>query len=191
MNMRKVLPLVVLTIVALATVRVWSAPQVSRTPDSKEVSDLLSQARTQAVQLKGDASDMESFTHSPNLSWDTRAHEIMTIRDDVNEMGKTVAKLNNAQAEASPWQKTAIGRINPILQELADNVGATINHLDAERGQYLNTPEHQEYLKTNAELAAKMSTLVSDFVDYGQTREKFQTLSRKLELSERGGRPRS
>lgn len=190
MNIRKVLPLFVLTIAALTTIRVWSAPQGGRTPDSKEVSDLLSQARTQAAQLNRDASDMESFTHS-NVGWQTHAYEIMMIRDNVNAMGKTVAKLNEAQTEASPWQKTAIGRINPILQELADNVGATIDHLDAERGKYLNTPEHQEYLKTNAELAAKMSTLVSDFVDYGETREKFQTLSRKLELSERGGRPRS
>lgn len=189
MHMRKALPLFVLTIAALTAIRLWSAPQGSRTPDSKEVSDLLSQARTQAAQLKLDASDMESFTHS-NVSWAGHADKIMMIRDDVNVMGKTVAKLNQAQAEASPWQKTAIGRINPILRELADNVGATINHLDAERGKYLNTPEHQEYLKTNAELAAKMSALVSDFVDYGETRERFQSLSRKLELSERG-RPRS
>ena len=76
--------------------------------------------------MNRDASDMEAFTHNPNLSWDTHADKIISIRDDVNKMGDTVAKLNQAEAEASPWQKTAITRINPILQELATNVKGTI-----------------------------------------------------------------
>jgi len=51
--------------------------------DSKEISDLLSQAKTQANQLKTDASDMESFTLS-NLSWQTHAAKIMAIKEHVS-----------------------------------------------------------------------------------------------------------
>jgi len=173
-----------MAMLALASIRLWSAPQAHA--DSRQVSDLLSQAKTQAAQLSRDASDMEAFSHM-SVSWQAHANQINSIRSDVNDTGKTVAKLNQAQEEAAPWQKTAIDRINPLLRELADNVSATINHLDKEQGKFLNNAEHQEYLKTNADLAGRMSALISDFVDYGQTRAKFRELSRKLELSERGG----
>ena len=65
------------------------------------------------------------------------------------------------------------------------NVEATINHISKEQGRLLNTEEHKDYLKTNAELASKMAAVVSDFVDYGQTKAKFEELSHKLEIAER------
>lgn len=152
--------------------------------DSEEVTKLLSEAKTQAVQLKDDASEMQSFTLS-NLSWGSYATKIMAIKADVNKVGETVSKLNKARSTASSWQKTAIDRVNPVLRELAANVEATIDHFNKDRGRPLQTSEHKEYLSTNAELATRMSALVSDFVDYGETKEKFEKLSQKLEISER------
>ena len=64
--------------------------------DSKEVSDLLSQAKTQAIQLKNDAADMEAFTRS-NLSWQSHALKITEIKQDVNKVGETVAKLTRRE----------------------------------------------------------------------------------------------
>jgi len=152
--------------------------------DSKEVTDLLSQAKTQAIQLKNDADDMEAFTRS-NLNWESHASKITEIKENVNKVGKTVAKLNQAQGTASAWQKTAIERINPLLQELAANTEAIINHLNKEKGRLLNTQEHKDYLKQNAELASKMAAVIGDFVDYGSTKAKFEDLSHRLEVSER------
>jgi len=68
---------------------------------------------------------------------------------------------------------------------LAMNVQATINHLNKDRGHPLQTSEHKEYLKTNAELATNMAALVSDFVEYGETKDKFEKLTQRLEISER------
>jgi len=116
---------------------------------------------------------MESFTRS-NLSWESHAAKITEIKNHVNEMGKTVAKLNQAKSTASPSQKTAIERINPIVAELAMNTEATIYHLDREKGRLLNNQDHKDYLKTNAELAAKMASVVSDFVDYGVSESKIR-----------------
>ena len=156
-------------------------------PDSKEVSDLLGQAKTQAAQLKNDATDMQGFPQS-NVSWETHAEKITAIKQDVNNVGQTIAKLNAAESEASPWQKTAIDHINPLLKELADNTTTIIDHLNREQGRLLNTPEHKDLLNTNAELATELSAVIGDFVDYGQTRAKFLELRRKLEHSERAPR---
>lgn len=75
---------------------------------------------------------MESFTRS-NVTWESHAAKIPAIKDHVNKVGETVAKLNQASTAASPWQKAAIDRVNPMLQELAGNTTSIINHLNNER----------------------------------------------------------
>ncbi|HEY0264013.1 MAG TPA: hypothetical protein VGC07_05780 [Granulicella sp.] len=164
-----------------------SEPQSSRHADSKEITDLLERAKVQANKLKADASELESFTHS-NLGWETHADKVNEIRNDVNAVGQTVAKLNSSANDASPWQSTAISRINPLLTELGENTTTVINHLNKEKGRFLNTQEHQELLQTNAELASDLAASVSDFVEYGKTRTKFLALRQKLELGEPGSR---
>jgi hypothetical protein len=184
MSINRAVSLTTLTLL-LAALSVLPALRAADIPgDSKGVSDLLSQAKTQAIQLKNDAADMESFTLS-TLSWQSHAAKITEIKEHVNAVGKTVSKLNQAKDTASPWQKTAIERVNPVMGELAMNVEATINHLNKEQGRLLNTQEHKDYLKSSAELATRMASVVSDFVDYGQTKAKFEELSHKLEIAER------
>jgi len=170
----------------LATISLSPVLQAAGTPegDSKEVSDLLAQAKGQAGQLKLDAADMETFTRT-NVSWESNAAKITAIKDHVNKVADTVAKLNQLRDTASSWQKTAIDRVNPLLQELASNTTAIIDHLNKEKGGRLNTPEHKEYLKSNAELAANLSSTIADFVDYGKTKAKFDKEARELEVSER------
>src|SRR5271165_4394030 len=86
-------------------------------PDSEQVSKLLSEAKTMAFQLKEDAATMETYTRM-DVSWASHAEAINAIREHVNALAKHVAKLKDARAAASPWQKTAIDRINPFLDEL-------------------------------------------------------------------------
>src|SRR6516162_3187204 len=117
-----ILPLVVFASAA-ATV---CAAQASR--DSKEVSALLSDVKTEAVQLRHDADEMKAFTHS-TLTWESHARKVEEIKEHVNSAGKLLTKLDNAKKDASPWQQQAIDRITPLLKELASSVTATIDHL--------------------------------------------------------------
>ena len=184
MSVKTTVPLFPLVLL-LAAVSALPALRAADIEDSKEVSDLLAQAKTEAIQLKNDATDMESFTLSPNLSWQSHAAKITEIKEHVNALGKTIAKLEQKKSTASPWQRTAIERINPVLRELAANTTSIIDHLNKEQGRLLHTQEHKDYLKANAQLASNMTEVVSDFVDYGQTKDRFEKLSRKLEIAER------
>jgi hyperosmotically inducible protein len=160
-------------------------PTVSTSGDeSKEITNLLAEAKSHAVELKQDALEMESFTRS-TLSWGTHAAKITEIRNHVNAMGELASKLNSLKPAASVWQAQAIERIVPVLRELARNVEATIAHLSEEQGRHLQTPEHKEYLGTNAELATKLTELISNYVDYGNTKADLQRLTQKLEVSDR------
>jgi len=171
----------------LAVGLLFPALQAVGAPDSQEVSDLLSQAKSEAVQIKTDSSDMETFTRQ-TVTWESHADRIRGITEDINRIGETVAKLNSASPTASPWQKTAIARINPMLKELADNTTTIIDHLNNEKGKFINNQEHKDLLKTNADLASDMAAVITDFVNYGETRSKYLELRQKLEVEERAPR---
>jgi hypothetical protein len=68
---------------------------------------------------------MESYTRM-NVSWQSHAEAINKIKDHVNALTQEVAKLKAVRESASPWQKTAIDRINPYLDELGGYTTAVI-----------------------------------------------------------------
>ena len=70
----------------------------------------------------------------------------------------------------------------PILNELGTNLQSTIEHLNKNQGQ-LHKSGYKDYAAANAELAATLAETVSDFVNYAQSKRRFEELSRKLELS--------
>jgi len=154
--------------------------KAAEVPDSEHVSKLLSDAKTMAFQLREDAAMMESFTRV-NVSWESHATAITVIKDHVNELGRQEAKLKEARADAAPWQKTAIDRIMPFLDELAGYTEAVIEHINAEPKR-LNTAEYKDYLEANADYSSDLAAMIGDFVNYGRTKHRFERLTDKLEL---------
>jgi len=148
--------------------------------DNKEVSQLLEDIKGQAAALQRDSDELESFTRS-DLSWQSHAEELDQIKDRINAIGKTIGKLQNLRSNASPWQREAIDRIIPVAQKLASNTTAAIEHLN-KNPQRINDPQYQQYLKSNAEAASNLASLVKDFVEYGKTRTTLEAYERKLEV---------
>jgi hypothetical protein len=151
-------------------------------PDSAQVTKLLSEAKTQAFQIKEDAATMESFNRM-TVSTEAHAAMINQIRDHVNTLARTEAKLNDAEAGAAAWQKQVINRIVPFLDELNGYTSAVIEHLN---GEVLHTPaEYKDYLEANADYSADLAKMIGDFVDYGKTKDRLERLQTTLEISAR------
>jgi len=148
--------------------------------DSAQIATLLADAKAEAVQLKDDSSDMESFIKS-KLSWESYARKVDMIKEHANNTGKLLARLQEEEAGGSPWQQTAIRRIEPLLRELAANTETTINYLNANR-QKIHFAEFKDYVKTNYELATDLEELIRDFINYGEAKQKAERLGSKLEI---------
>ncbi len=155
------------------------AVKAADVPDSDQVSKLLSEAKTLAFQLKEDAATMESYTRS-NVTSQSHAAAINQIKEHVNALGRQVTKLKDARTAASPWQKTAIDRINPFLDELGGYTSAVIEHINGQPKHSMN--EYKDYLEANADYAADLAAMIADFVDYGKTKQRFERLAGKLEI---------
>ena len=152
-------------------------------PDSEQVSKLLSEAKRMALQLKDDAVAMEGFTRM-NVSWESHAVAINQNKDHVNALVNHEAKLKEAKNTASPWQKAAIDRIVPYLDELEGYTFAVIERIN-DQPKRLFTDEYKDFLAANADYSTDLAAMISDFVDYGKTRDRLERLANKLELSKR------
>jgi hypothetical protein len=138
-------------------------------PDSEQVSKLLSEAKTLAFQVKEDAVTMESFTRI-NVSADAHKAAINVMREHINALGRQTDKLKAARAEASPWQKTAIDRITPFLDELAGYTAAVIDRFTGE--QRPTVDQYNDYLEANADYASDLAAMIADFVNYGNAKQR-------------------
>jgi len=99
----------------------------------------------------------------------------------VNNLGKVVGQLNTTRSQGSPWQQTAIDRINPMLREMADQLTETIKFLTDHKAQ-VNMPPYQDYARANYDLASRTARTISDFVEYSKSKGDAQELQRRLEL---------
>ena len=162
----------------------WAgAANAAIVPDSEHVAKLLSEAKTMAFQIKEDAVAMEGFTRM-NVSWESHAVMINQIREHVNALEKHEAKLKDARNAASPWQKTAIDRIVPYLDELEGYTSAIIERIN-DQPKRLFTDEYKDFLQANADYATDLAAMIGDFVDYGKTKDRVERLGNKLEIPRR------
>ena len=149
--------------------------------ENPEVARLLEDARDKAAVLSRDADEMETLTRS-DVSWQTHASMLDTMKEDVNDLARDVEKLTAARDKASPWQQQAIDRMLPLMRELAANTTAVINHLK-EQPSRPTSGEYAQYLRQNSETARELSDMIRSFVEYGQTRAKLEKLEQRLEIA--------
>jgi len=178
----KSLPLTLGSVPAVALVLLAGTQGASAaTQDSKQISSLLNEAMTHAVQAEDDATALDSFTRSA-VSWKLHTYELDSMKLHVNELGRIAAELQDLEPEASEWQKQAIHQVIPLLRDMAGNLTKTIQHLNENQSQ-VHMPAYRDYTRTNFELAKRTAELIRDFVAYDEARSTAESLETKLELA--------
>jgi hypothetical protein len=147
--------------------------------NSAEISTLLSEAKAEALELRDDADHMETFTRS-KVSWQGFVGKINEVRHHINKTGELLAKLQKARDTGSSWQQQAIDHITPSLQELASNTESAIQYL-SNNSKRVHTKELENYCHVNSDLATRLSALVGDFIDYGESKARLAELQRKVD----------
>lgn len=157
--------------------------KAAEAPESPSVNKLLEDAKRQAYGISFDADTLYSYVRQPNLDWRTHAAEIERMKNDINDEAKTVGKLNDARLQAAPWQVTSIDRIMPLMKELATNTTNAIEYINKyQNTRPLTVGDYKDYLEANADTSKDLAGLISDFVDYGSSKNRAESLRQKLEL---------
>ncbi|MGB9464375.1 MAG: hypothetical protein WBR10_04630 [Candidatus Acidiferrum sp.] len=146
--------------------------------DSVQVMKLLKEARSEAARLRVETDKLESYKNG-RLSRGTHGRQLEITKGHVNELGKTLDKLEARKAEASPWQQRAIEEMRPVLEELADQTTRAIQYLN-ENPRQLQHPDYHEVLTDKSALAAHLADLLDDHVRYGEAKAELEELEAKV-----------
>jgi hypothetical protein len=149
--------------------------------ENQDVRDLLSLAAQQSASLDYDADQMQSLLHS-DLSWQAHATLLASVKEHVNQLGRTIAKLQAERSQASTWQQKGIDRVLPLMRELAENTTAAINHLNKNQARPVSG-YYSEYLDENAETAHELNRIISATIEYGHARGKLEKLEQVIQPS--------
>ncbi len=156
---------------------ILSTAKATDWPDSEQVSRLLSEAGEQAFQLRSDALMVAyGATHS-NVNW---ARPVKQVKDHIQKARRQVAKLGEQRAFASPGQMVTIDRVQPLLNELVGNSEAVIRYVEEEPNRLR---QHKAQIAAHADLSSALTSLIANFVQYGNARQILQSLADELDLS--------
>jgi len=168
------------SLAAAAMFAFLSSVAMAQTADSPEISRLLSEAKSHAVLVADDAATLQSFTNS-SLSWESHSAKLAQMVDHVNSLGVVNKKLADLKPQGSPWQQTAIDRIDPLLRDVAAQLTATMKHLKDHQSQVHMGP-YRDLVQATHEYASRTAEMIGDFVEYDKAKSRAEFLQRKLEL---------
>src|SRR6202034_1886416 len=148
-------------------------------PESPQLTDLLSDASNEALELASDATEMQSLI-SNDTNWVTHALMLAKVKGHVDSMALIIEKLSKAQKSGSELQEQAVEQMLPLVKELSANTTAAINYLKQSKTRPISDT-YTRYLERNAETAHQLSSIISSLIDYEKSMTEIEKLRSKLE----------
>lgn len=148
--------------------------------DSPEITAAFSDIKTHAVLAEGDAELLDSYTRS-RLAWESHSRRISQMKEHVNDLIRDYQKVDKLRLEGSEWQQDVIDRMQPLIKGMSDHLSAAIDHLNQNQGRVHMKP-WQDYVRANYEYAQRTANLIRDVVDYGEAKQKADSLEQHLGL---------
>jgi hypothetical protein len=156
-------PLVILVIIGLLILQSPLAAYAIR-DESPQPTQLLSDARDEALELASDANQMQALILSDE-HWVTHALMLARVKAHVDNMALIIEKLSKAQSSGSELQEVVVERMLPLVKELSANTTAAINHLNQNKSRPISET-YKQYLQKDAETARQLSSMISGLFEY-------------------------
>jgi hypothetical protein len=156
------------------------ASDESNTPN--EVSALLQEMKTKAIQVRNLADQLETFNRDGELMpWQADAGVLTRAKAQVNDMDSMLYRLRTMRPEALPWQQRAIDRVAPKVVELTDYVQDAIQNLDNNHlTVYIMDNSYTQDADYMYQRANTIAHSIGQFDEYATARTEIQQLSPKL-----------
>jgi hypothetical protein len=150
-------------------------------PDSQQLTQLLMDAKDEAIELANDADETQALSLSDD-NWVTHALTLSKVKVHVDNMALIIGKLSEAQKSGSELQEQAVQQMLPLVRELSANTTAAINYLKQNKSRP-DSEAYQQYLKKNAEAAHQLSSMISALLEYENSMTEIEQLRSKLVAS--------
>jgi hypothetical protein len=134
-----------------------------------------------ARQARNNADELNTFDRGSGVDWETQAAQLNTLRDEVNEMGTRLCRLEQIRRVLAPWQQAEVDRIAQSVQLMADNTDDAIVFLDAHQDE-LWLPAYQKYGHNLYKDSDSLAESLGNAVTYANVSKEYRDLRHKLEM---------
>lgn len=145
---------------------------------TERFSNRLSDFKQTAAELRQGADLLDSHTRNTGLSWQTHNYQLTAMRDQVNELGKTLADLEAQKAIATDAQSLAIEHARPHLVAIAENLTQALEMVRENR-QSVYRPAYTELVANIYDHADDLHVKMNTILDFESSRLRLD----KLELT--------
>lgn len=95
--------------------------------DRAQVDAIFRDMHLEASQAVDHADKLHLFARDSNLTWQSDASQLQPIKEEINEMGGQLCRLEVMRSEAAPRQQAEIDRIATTIRLMADNAEDAIS----------------------------------------------------------------
>jgi hypothetical protein len=146
------------------------AGEPDRTPNT-EVLSLLKYVHAKALDAGSRSGELQTLVRSPNVSWQSDIVTLGLLRDDINDMGRAIARLEQLRSSAAASDRKAIDEAAVWLAKMARNTKAALEFANANQND-LWMPAFQKYANLLANESEALYGSVGKFVRLDQVRAR-------------------
>ena len=145
-----------------------------------EANAIFEDVQSEAKQALYDADKLRSFTNTSDVSWEMHAIQLTDLKDEINDIGSKLCRLESIRRVVDPWQQRVIDDIVAATRLMADNAQDAIVFGNTHR-QELWLPTYQSYLKNLSNESESLTRSVGKAVEFAGVSKEYQDLRSNLE----------
>lgn len=146
-----------------------------------EANSIFHDLETLARQTRNDADQLVTDNRGHEVSWELQADHLNILKQQVNDMGEKICRLQTIRRMLDPWQQAEVDRVTQEVQLMADNTQDAIVYLNSHE-QELWLPTYQKYANNLYHETGTLAESLSDAVSYADVSKQYQDLRHKVEV---------
>jgi len=128
----------------------------------RRTTHLLNDMQYDARQIAHHAQVMENLADHTQFSWDTEGLELRSVRTEINDMGNRLGRLQAMENAVAPSEQQAIQRLQPLVEQMAQNADAAIQFRNSHHSGYWAGPFMTDVKSIHAEANTLVRTIHRD-----------------------------
>lgn len=144
-----------------------------------EANSIFQDLETLARQTRGDADQFQNYSRDEAVSWELQSDQLNILKQEVNDMGARLCRLETIRRVLEPWQQAEVDRIAQEVQLMADSTQDAIVYL-AGHEHDLWVPTYQKYANNLYKEAGSLTQSLGNAVSYANVSKEYQDLRHKL-----------
>lgn len=142
-----------------------------------EVVDLLKSFREKASDVEVLSGTIASTAQNRYVTRQSHTVYLNLIKDDINAMGRELARLEQLRDAATPLERVAIDRSAPLLRQMANNTSNAIRLLNDSRELALQR-DYEKDAESLAEESTRIFTSVGEILKLAKIHREEEHLER-------------